>query len=74
MLSEQTIIATTVHDLQVLNEDLPGQPHDFRVDLIVTPERTIWPGHPERPEKLDLDSLSSGQIAAIPVPAQRLRH
>ncbi len=73
LLTKQTIIATTVHDLQVLDEDLPEQPHDFRVDLIVTPERTIWPGHPKRPEKLDLDSLSPGQIAAIPVLAQRLR-
>jgi len=73
LLSQQTVIATTVHDLQVLDEDLPEQPHDFRVDLIVTPERTIWPGHPKRPEKLDLDSLSPDQIAAIPVLAQRLR-
>ncbi len=73
LLSQQTIIATTVHDLQVLDEDLPEQPHDFRVDLIVTPERTIWPGHPKRPENLDLDSLSPDQIAAIPVLAQRLR-
>jgi 5-formyltetrahydrofolate cyclo-ligase len=72
LLTQQTIIATTVHDLQVLDEDLPEQPHDFRVDLIVTPERTIWPGHPKRPEKLHLDSLSPGQIAAIPVLAQRL--
>lgn len=72
LLAQETIIATTVHDLQVLDEDLPEQPHDFRVDLIVTPERTIWPGHPKRPERLDLDSLSPGQIAAIPVLAQRL--
>ena len=43
-----------------------------RVDLIVTPERTIWPGHPKRPEKLHLDNLSPDQIAAIPVLAQRL--
>jgi 5-formyltetrahydrofolate cyclo-ligase len=74
LLTQQTIIATTVHDLQVLDEDLPEQPHDFRVELIVTPERTIWPGRPKRPVKLDLDSLSPGQIAAIPVLAQQLRH
>ena len=36
------MIATTVHDLQVLDEDLPEQAHDFRVDLIVTPDRIIW--------------------------------
>ena len=74
LISDRTIIATTVHDLQVLNEDLPEQAHDFRVDLIVTPERVIWPGNPKRPAGLDLDSLSSDQIAAIPVLAQRVRH
>ena len=73
LISEQTIITTTVHGLQVLDEDLPEQAHDFRVDLIVTPERIIWPGSPKRPAALDLDSLSSEQIAAMPVLAQRMR-
>lgn len=73
LLSERTIIATTVHDLQVLDEELPEQTHDFRVDLIVTPERIIWPGSPKRPAELDLESLSPEQIAAIPVLAQRVR-
>jgi 5-formyltetrahydrofolate cyclo-ligase len=73
LISERTVIATTVHDLQVLDEDLPEQGHDFRVDLIVTPEHTIWPGNPKRPARLDLDSLNPEQIAAIPVLAQRVR-
>ena len=73
LLSEQTIIATTVHDLQVLDEDLPEQVHDFRVDLIVTPERIIWPGNPKRPTALDVASLSPEQIAAIPVLGRRVR-
>ena len=58
LISEQTIIATTVHDLQVLDEGLPEQAHDFHVDLIVTPERIIWSGRPNPPPALDLDSLS----------------
>lgn len=73
VLSERTVIATTVHDLQVLDEDLPEQAHDFRVDLIVTPERILWPDSPKRPAGLDLDSLSPEQIAAIPVLARRAR-
>jgi 5-formyltetrahydrofolate cyclo-ligase len=73
LISKRTVIATTVHDLQVLDEDLPEQAHDFRVDLIVTPERIIWPGSPKRPARLDLDSLSAEQIAAIPVLARRVR-
>ncbi|MGH3221074.1 MAG: 5-formyltetrahydrofolate cyclo-ligase [Streptosporangiaceae bacterium] len=73
LISERTVIATTVHELQVLSEDLPEQAHDFRVDLIVTPERVIWPRRPKRPARLDVDTLSSEQIAAIPVLAQRVR-
>lgn len=73
LLSEQTIIATTVDELQVLDEDLPEQVHDFRVDLIVTPERIIWPGSPKRPAALDLNYLRTEQIAAIPVLSQRVR-
>ena len=73
LLSERTIIATTVHELQVLDEDLPEQTHDFRVDLIVTPERIIWSDSYKRPVELDLDSLSPEQIAAMPVLAQRVR-
>ena len=61
LISERTIIATTVHDLQVLDEDLPEQAHDFRVDLIVTPERIIWCGSPKRPTGLDLASLRAEQ-------------
>jgi 5-formyltetrahydrofolate cyclo-ligase len=73
LISERTVIATTVHDLQVLDEDLPDEPHDFRVDLIVTPERIIWPGNPKRSTRLDLDTLSPEQIAAMPVLADWVR-
>ncbi|MGD0062603.1 MAG: 5-formyltetrahydrofolate cyclo-ligase [Streptosporangiaceae bacterium] len=47
LVGERTTIVTTVHELQVLEEELPEQDHDFRVDLIVTPERVnrcTWTG------------------------------
>jgi 5-formyltetrahydrofolate cyclo-ligase len=72
VVTEQTTIATTVHELQVLDEDLPDLPHDFHVDLIATPERIIWCNHPKRPVGVDWPSLSPEQIAAIPV-LSRLR-
>lgn len=71
LVDERSTIATTVHELQVLDEDLPELPHDFRVDLIVTPERVIWCGHPRRPKGVDWHSLRPEQIAAIPVLARR---
>jgi len=36
-------VATTVHPLQVVRGTLPETDHDFRVDLIVTPERVLRP-------------------------------
>ena len=71
LVTERTTIATTVHDLQVLDEDLPELPHDFRVDLIATPERIIWCEQPRRPEGIDWRALRPEQIAAIPVLARR---
>jgi 5-formyltetrahydrofolate cyclo-ligase len=70
LLTPATAIATTVHELQVLDEDLPELPHDFRVDLIATPERIIWCDHPKRPEGIDWQALRPDQIAAIPVLAR----
>jgi 5-formyltetrahydrofolate cyclo-ligase len=71
LVTRQTTICTTVHELQVVEEELPEQRYDFRVDVIVTPERVIWCGQPKRPAGLDWESLSTEQVAAIPVLARR---
>ena len=36
-------MGTTVHPLQVVRGTLPETDHDFRVDLIVTPESVLRP-------------------------------
>lgn len=71
LISEQTTIATTVHELQVLDDELPEQSHDFRVDLIVTSERVIPCHSPKRPAGIDWQTLTANQIAAIPALATR---
>ena len=73
LLCKETTIVTTVHDLQVLDEELPESGHDFRVDLIVTPERVIRCGPAKRPSGLAWESLSPEKIAAIPVLALRAK-
>lgn len=67
LLNEQTTIVTTVHEVQLLDDELPEEEHDFRVDLIVTPNRVIRCGPSKRPDGLNLDRISQAQIAAIPV-------
>jgi 5-formyltetrahydrofolate cyclo-ligase len=70
LLTGQTVIATTVHEIQLLNEAIPEAAHDFRVDLIATPERIIWCDEPRRP-RVDWKGLHAEQVAAIPA-LQRL--
>lgn len=70
LLDSNTTIVTTVHQLQVLNEDLPEDEHDFHVDFIVTPDKVISCGSPKRPVGLSSRRLSRDKIAAIPVLAE----
>jgi 5-formyltetrahydrofolate cyclo-ligase len=41
LISPATIIVTTVHRLQVVDDELPEAPHDFSVDWIITPDGVI---------------------------------
>ncbi|MFE2183390.1 5-formyltetrahydrofolate cyclo-ligase [Streptomyces sp. NPDC059455] len=71
LIGPHTLIATTVHPLQVVEEVLPESEHDFRVDLIVTPDQTIeCPPHP-RPPGIFWEHLAPESIAAIPALAKR---
>lgn len=71
LIGPQTVIATTVHPLQVLREALPETQHDFSVDLIVTPDEVIECGPPRRPDGIYWEQLTDEKIAAIPVLAAR---
>jgi 5-formyltetrahydrofolate cyclo-ligase len=72
LVTPNTTIATTVHSLQVVDEQLPEAGHDFSLDVIITPDEIIpcpQPGH--RPAGLIWDNLSSEKITAIPILAAR---
>ena len=62
-----TVLATTVHPLQVVDEPLPDTIHDFRVDLIVTPDEAIWCTEPHRPPGILWEHLQQDKIAEVPV-------
>ena len=67
-LDARTPVLTTVHALQVLNEDIPMTPHDVPVDLVVTPERVIRTRTAlARPAGIHRQELSAEQLAAMPV-------
>ncbi|MGH2718118.1 MAG: 5-formyltetrahydrofolate cyclo-ligase [Actinomycetota bacterium] len=71
LIGDSTVVATTVHPLQVLDEPLPETGHDFRVDLIVTPDglhRVTRAGG--GPPGILWSHLDAEKIAAIPVLAE----
>lgn len=72
LIRPATVIATTVHSLQVIDEPLPETEHDFSVDVIVTPCDIIHCGPSRRPRGLVWEHLNPEKIAAIPVLAARV--
>ncbi len=61
-------IATTVHDLQVLNDRLPQDPYDVQIDIIATPTRVIRVDRiRDRPSGIIWDMLSREKLMSIPL-------
>lgn len=62
------VILTTVHPLQIVDEDLPETNHDFRIDFIVTPDEIV-PCHRQggRPDGLVKEHLTEQKISEIPI-------
>lgn len=71
----KTPVITTVHDLQVLDEDLPMTAHDVPLDAIATPTQVIRVRRPlPKPEGVRWEELTEAQVAAMPpLAALRIR-
>lgn len=72
LVGAHTLIATTVHPLQLLDEELPETEHDFRVDVIVTPTNVVRTRRRRRPPGILWDHLDAAKREAVPV-LQRAR-
>jgi 5-formyltetrahydrofolate cyclo-ligase len=40
-IDHRSCLSTVVHDLQVVSDELPEEAHDFRMDLVVTPQELL---------------------------------
>lgn len=68
-----TPVLTTVHERQVVDDDVPVEPHDVPVDYVVTPERVVATetSH-DRPDGVDWAALDPERLDEVPMLA-RLR-
>jgi 5-formyltetrahydrofolate cyclo-ligase len=69
LMQPHTAIVTTVHDVQVVeNEVLPLEDHDWPLDWVVTPETVIETktSH-SRPMGLEWEAIQPDQIKSIPI-------
>jgi 5-formyltetrahydrofolate cyclo-ligase len=71
LIGPWTVVATTVHDVQVLDDgQIPTTGHDFRLDLVVTPLRIIRchrpPGRPSTPG-IRWSELTEDKVRSIPL-------
>jgi 5-formyltetrahydrofolate cyclo-ligase len=67
-IDEHTTVATTVHPIQILRENLPMLDHDLPIDLIATPRTMIDLERAyERPRGILWDHLQPPQIREIPI-------
>ena len=66
-VDDDTVTATTVHEMQVAEESVPTGDHDVPMDLVGTPERTIVTGAGAKPAGVDWGALDEERIAEIPV-------
>ena len=68
LVDDETTTVTTVHDRQVVDEDLPTGTHDVPMDWIVTPERTIETGGgTTKPTGIDWGALEEERLEEIPI-------
>lgn len=67
LVDEGTPVATTVHELQVVDDDWTPDAHDVPMDLVVTPERTVRTGAEGKPEGVDWEALPDERLEEMPV-------
>jgi 5-formyltetrahydrofolate cyclo-ligase len=74
LIGDDTLVATTVHELQVLPAGaIPRTDHDVQVDLVVTPDRVLQIDRrgPRPVGRIRWEELTEAKVAAIPL-LQRL--
>ena len=68
LVRDITPVITVVHDIQVIDDEIPMEPHDLPVDLIVTPTRIIKADKRfEKPRGIYWEEVSGDMMKSIPI-------
>jgi len=68
LVDDDTTTVTTVHEIQVVDEDVPTAPHDVPIDWVFTPERTIrTDAAGAKPKGIAWDELDEERLDEIPI-------
>lgn len=68
LVDDDTAVVTTVHDSQVVDDDVDVGRHDVPVDVVCTPTRTVRTGAaPEKPPGIFWDDVDDERLEEIPV-------
>ena len=71
LVDDDTTTATTVHEIQVVDEHVPTTAHDVPMDQLHTPERSIrTDAAAEKPSGIDWGALSDERLEEIPILAR----
>lgn len=67
LVDDGTMVATTVHERQLREGDLPTGDLDVPMDIICTPERTVHVDARAKPQGISWDELSAERRSEIPI-------
>lgn len=64
----ETYVATTVHDIQIIDNDIPVEPYDVGIDIIVTPTKVLYINpRPRKPKGIIWELLPEEKLIEIPI-------
>ncbi len=67
IVKENTPVITTVHSLQVVDDDIIMTPHDVPMDMAVTPKGSFETPKNQKPKGIIWEDLTEGKIEQIPI-------
>jgi len=67
LVDDETPVVSTIHELQLIPDDIPTSIHDVPMDILVTPKRVIEIPKRQKPQGILWDELDEEKIEAIPL-------